>query len=262
MAGRVGRTVPDDGRPNVIFLPGGVLPAALAYEALLEELGDEVHGIAKELDVYRSETPPPGYALDVEVAGIQRCAEEVGFERFHLVGYSAGGASSLAFAAAQPDRLQSLALLEPAWAGNDELSAEETAVWEALRRLAELPPDQMMPAFIARQLRQGVDPPAPPQGPPPPWMSTRPAALRAVIEAFTSGELDLVALRDFHKPVYFALGGLSNPDYYERTAERLAAVFSDFTLEVFEDRHHFDPPHRVEPGRLASSLRTLWNRAG
>lgn len=51
------------------------------------------------------------------------------------------------------------------------------------------------------------------------------------------------------------------PDYYEKMAKRLAGVFSDFTLEVFEERHHFDPPHRIEPERLASSLRGLWARA-
>jgi hypothetical protein len=38
-------------------------------------------------------------------------------------------------------------------------------------------------------------------------------------------------------------------------------VFDDFTLEVFEERHHFDPPHRIKPERLAGSLRTLWKRA-
>ena len=35
----------------------------------------------------------------------------------------------------------------------------------------------------------------------------------------------------------------------------------DFELEVFEERHHFDPPHRIEPERLANSLQTLWRRA-
>jgi hypothetical protein len=44
-------------------------------------------------------------------------------------------------------------------------------------------------------------------------------------------------------------------------AVRLASVFSDFTLDVFADRHHFDPPHRVEPTRLAAALRDLWSRA-
>ncbi len=43
-------------------------------------------------------------------------------------------------------------------------------------------------------------------------------------------------------------------------AERLAGVFSDFRLEVFAARHHFDPPHRVEPERVAA-LRALWDSA-
>jgi hypothetical protein len=38
-------------------------------------------------------------------------------------------------------------------------------------------------------------------------------------------------------------------------------VFADFTIERFEDRHHFDPPHRIEPARVAASLRALWARA-
>jgi pimeloyl-ACP methyl ester carboxylesterase len=238
-----------------------VLPASLAYEALLEKLGDDANGVAKELEVYREDSPPAGYTLDVEVAGILDCAQEAGFERFHLVGYSGGGASSLAFAAAHPDRLKSLALLEPAWAGNEGLGPEEAAVWEEFRKIAELPADEMMPAFIAAQLRPGVEPPPPPPGPPPPWMSLRPAGLAAFINAFGSGELDLDALRRFEQPVYFALGGLSNPDYYGQTAERLSSIFSDYTLEVFEDRHHFDPPHRAEPARIAASLRALWEHA-
>ena len=114
------------------MLPGGVLPASLAYEALSKELGAEVHAVAKELEVYRDEAPPADYTLDVEVAGILRCADESGFDRFHLVGYSGGGASSLAFAAAHPGRLRSLALLEPAWAGNDDLSPEEATQFGAL----------------------------------------------------------------------------------------------------------------------------------
>lgn len=243
------------------MLPGGVLPASLAYEALLKELGDEVHAVAKELEVYGADSPPAGFTLDIEVAGILRCAEEVGFDRFHLVGYSAGGAASLACTAAHPNRLESLALLEPAWAGNENPSPEEAAVWTEFRRIAGLPPDQMMPAFMANQLRPGIEPPPPPPGPRPPWMSSRPAGLRAFISAFISGELDLDALRSFEQPVYFALNGLSNPDYYKRMADRLSSVFCDFTLEFFEQRHHFDPPHRAEPERMASSLRALWRRA-
>ena len=92
-------------------------------------------------------------------------------------------------------------------------------------------------------------------------MAKRPAGVRAFIDAFDNGELDLEALRAFDRPVYFALGGRSNPDYYGRMAERLAAIFPTFTLETFPERHHFDPPHRIEPERLSNSLLALWLRA-
>jgi hypothetical protein len=92
-------------------------------------------------------------------------------------------------------------------------------------------------------------------------MAKRPTGLRAIMAAFDNGELDLEALRAFDKPLYFAVGGRSNPDYFGRMAERLATIFPDFTIETFPERHHFDPPHRVEPERLSSSLLALWERA-
>jgi pimeloyl-ACP methyl ester carboxylesterase len=196
-----------------------------------------------------------------EIDGVLRTARDAGFDRFQLVGYSGGGASSVAFAARHPERLRSLALIEPAWIGNDGLSPEEEAVRREFERMMSLPPGQMMPAFVAVQLAPGVQRPPPPPGPPPPWMATRPAGLRAFTSAFRSATLDVDRLRHFERPVYFALGGRSNPDYYGRTSERARGIFPDFTLDVFEKRHHFDPPHRIEPERTARALRTHWARA-
>jgi pimeloyl-ACP methyl ester carboxylesterase len=245
---------------EAILLPGGVMPADLAYGPLLEALGDDVEAIAKDLEVYAGPEPPPGYTLDDEIAGVVRTARDAGFDRFHLVGYSGGGASSLAFAAKHPERLLSLALIEPAWMGNDDLSPEEQVVWREFDRIATLPSEEMMPAFVAMQLAPGVEAPPPP-GPPPPWMATRPTGLRALIETFRSSTLDLDCLRAFEQPVYFALGGRSNPHYYGQMAERARAIFPNFTLEVFDERHHFDPPHRIEPERTARALRAHWARA-
>jgi pimeloyl-ACP methyl ester carboxylesterase len=247
-------------RFEVVLLPGGVLPAEPAYAALLQVLGDTVEAVAKDLELYSTDRPPPSYKLETEIAGILREADTHRFGRFHLVGYSGGGASSLAFAARHGDRLRSLALLEPAWAGNERTPAED-ALAERFRALKQLPPDRFMAGFVGLQLAPGVKPPPPPAGAPPPWMAKRPAGLRAFINALDDGDLDLDALRAFDRPVYFALGGRSNPDYYARMAERLDAIFPDFTLETFPDRHHFDPPHRIEPDRLASSLLAHWQRA-
>ena len=246
---------------QAILLPGGVMPADLAYGALVDALGEDVEVVATELEVYSGPEPPPGYTLDNEVEGILRTAGEAGFVRFHLVGYSAGGASSLAFAAKHPERLLSLALLEPAWMGNDDLSAEERAVWDEVERIATLPHEQMMPAFVRVQLAPGVEAPPPPPGPPAPWMATRPAGLRTFMQTFKSSTLDLESLRAFERPVYFAVGSRSNPDYYGRMAERARKIFPDFTLDVFDERHHFDPPHRIEPERTARALRAHWARA-
>ncbi len=246
---------------RVILLPGSVLPAELAYSSLIRELGVGVDAVAKDLEVYATDEPPEDYTLDLEVAAVLREAEGRGWERFHLAGYSGGGAAALAFTARHPARLLSLALLEPAWAGNWDLSPEERALWQEYERLEDLPPQQFMEAFVHLQVRQGVAPPSPPSGDPPSWMAKRPAGIGAFMQAFKTYELDTGALERFSRPVYFALGGLSNPDQFGEIAKRLARVFPDFELEVFEERHHFDPPHRIEPERLANSLRAVWRRA-
>jgi pimeloyl-ACP methyl ester carboxylesterase len=246
---------------RVILLPGIMLPAGAAYGALIAALGPDVDAVARDLEVYAAPEPPEHYSLDAEVAGVVREADGRGWERFHLVGYSGGGAASLAFASAQPGRLASLALLEPAWAGHWNLSSRERELWLEFERLEELPPEEFMPAFVRLGLRPGVPLPAPPPGDAPPWMAKRPAGIRAINRAFKRGDIDRAALSRFDRPVYFALGALSNPDQYEEIAKRLSRVFSDFELEVFEELHHFDPPHRIEPERLAKSLKTLWRRA-
>ena len=243
-----------------MLLPGSILPAEPAYAALLDVLGDSADAVAKDLELYADDEPPPDYALDREVDGIARAADEQGFGRFHLVGYSGGGAAALAFAAERGDRLLSLALLEPAWAGN-ERTPEEDALYERLRALDRLPSEERMAGFTRLQLAPGVEPPPRPDGPPPPWMAKRPAGVRALVRAFEQVDLDLDRLRRFRQPVLFVLGGRSNPDYFAQIAGRLAVVFPDFAVETFPERHHFDPPHRAEPERLAGLLVELWLRA-
>ena len=246
---------------RVILLPGSVLPAELAYGSLIEALGADADAVAKDLEVYAPSEPPEDYSLDLEVAGVLREADERGWERFHLIGYSGGGAAALAFAATHPERLSSLGLLESAWAGNWDLSPAERSLWREFERLEGLGPEQFMGAFVRLGLRPGVEPPPRPPGEPPPWMAKRPAGIGAFLRTFKSYDLDRSALERFRRPVYFPLGGLSNPDQYGEIAKRLGRVFSDFELEVFEERHHFDPPHRIEPERLASSLKAVWRRA-
>ncbi|WP_455833599.1 alpha/beta fold hydrolase [Pseudarthrobacter siccitolerans] len=247
---------------RAILLPGAVLPAHLAYKALNEALGPDVQAVAKELELYKTDEPPAGWTLDTEIGGVLREADDQGWQTFHLVGYSGGGAAALALAAKHPERLQSLALLEPAWAGNWDWSpayAEHRLHYETL---AALPSEEFMPAFMRLGVRPDVVLPPQEPGPPPPWMALRPAGIRAFLRTFRDYDLDRSRLAAFTQPVFFALGGLSHPDDYGEIAARLSRVFfPDFHLEVFPHRHHFDPPHRAEPERLAVGLLRHWASA-
>jgi len=244
----------------VVLLPGSVLPADLAYGGLVAALGDRADCCVKDLELYAEPVPPLDYALSTEVAGVLRAADARGWDRFHVVGYSGGGAAALALAEQHPDRLLSLGLLEPAWAGHWDWSPGAVALWNEYLTLEELPPDEFMAAFRVLNVRAGVALPEVP-GPPPPWMAQRPAGIRAIMHAFRTEDLSKEALARFAQPVYYALGALSNEYQFADIARRLDLVFPDFTLEVFPDRHHFDPPHRTEPDRLAASLLAVWDRA-
>lgn len=187
-------------------------------------------------------------------------AERRGWDRFHLVGYSAGASAALACAAEEPDRLLSLALLEPAWAGGWEWSPAHRELWQRYHELLHLPPEQMMPAFMRLQVRPEVELSAP-EGPDSALDGSTPTR-----DPRPAGRLRRVRPRPCC-PGLVRCAGLLRPGRPEQpgpvaeVADRLGQVFADFTLEVFSERHHFDPPHRVEPTRLARSLRAIWTRS-
>jgi pimeloyl-ACP methyl ester carboxylesterase len=247
-------------RFNAVLLPGGVLPAKYAYPDLIEALGSDVDARYKELELYADEEVPASWGLDVEVDAIGRFADQSDFERFHLVGYSGGGSCALAFCASHPEPLLSLTLSEPAWGGNEGWSDEERESWHRMDEIMALPPEDMMSAFM--QSGPATDEPAEDDDEPPPaWFARRPAGLKALHKAFMSYDLDLERLRSFDRPVLYVTGGKSNPVENEPIVERLAGVFPDFTREIYEERHHFDPPHRAEPERFAQSLKQFWAQA-
>jgi hypothetical protein len=62
-------------RIRAILLPGAVLPAQPAYEALIDALGPDVEAVAKDLELYADDEPPPGWSLDTEIDGVLREAD-------------------------------------------------------------------------------------------------------------------------------------------------------------------------------------------
>ena len=245
---------------SVVFLPGGIMPAAIQYAQLLGILKERVRPLLKDLEVYAGAVPSPDYDLGLEVEGLKKASEDAGFQNFHLVGYSGGGAIALAFIATYPQKVESLALFEPAEIPSPAWFQQEADHITKMKRVMSLPPDEQMQEFVRLHLRPDVPPPPPPPGAPPPWMVTRPAGLQALSTALYNSKFTLAQFKQFHKPVYLAIGSLSNP-IEERKAELLVTLFPNFEVEIYRGRHHFDPPQRAEPERFAHALNALWARA-
>jgi len=255
----VNRDAAHDGPATIdlVLLPGIVLPAAIRYRDLLEHL-DGVNTVVKELEIYREPQPSNTHSIADEVEGLARAAAGAGFDRFHVYGHSGGGAVALAFAAAYPGRLLSLALDEPASDFTDECNA--TYGWEEFDRASALPPAAALRAFLALQVASGVQLPPPPDAPPPPWMSARPAGILAFIRAIRAHRVEPGAYGRFTAPVYFSRGSLTHPRW-ELMEERLSTLFPRFSSEVFEGLHHLNTSHQAQPARVAARLRALWRLA-
>lgn len=243
--------------PDVILLPGIIAPAAVRYAPLLDQL-DGVNAFPKDLEIYARDEPPPDYAIETEIAGITATADGAGFARFHLYGHSGGGACALAFAAAHPERLLSLAVDEPATdfsdADRSDPHFDEIAAAEAR------PGPEAVVAFLRLQLAPGVEPPPRPEGEPPPWMATRPAGIRAFSQAIARHRVDPSRYAAFSVPVLYTHGSLSHPRWTVMR-DRLAGRFPDFSSKLFEGLHHLNTSHQAEPERTAALLRALWGRA-
>lgn len=240
----------------LILLPGGLMPGQLRYAPLIEALGPGVAVVIKDLEVYAGPFIPERYSVDTEVEGISHKADEVGFDHFHLYGYSGGGAFALAYVAIHPERVLSLALDEPA----TDFSQEATSAIAALaERMSHLSPEEGMREFVRFSLRPGVELPQAPAGPPPPWMANRSAGLEVMQSAFLAYQLDPERRRKFEGPVYYSYGSLS-AESWEQMRDRLAKFFPDFTSELYEGLHGFNTSHVAEPERVAAALRRLWSR--
>ena len=249
-------TGPSALRFPVILLPGIIAPAELRFARLLEALGDDVDAVPKDLEVYGGPTvPPPGFSLDMEIDGITRVADEHGFGRFHLYGHSGGGACALAFTAVYPERVLTLALDEPA---TDFSPQDLREIKEVFLPMLELPPDQQLPAFLRAQMREGVEPPPPREGPPPSWMADRPAGVAAFVRTLSEADVPVERLKAFDRPVYYSHNSLSN-ETWDRRAKRLGELFPNMTVELYEGLSHLNSSHAAEPERVAAALRRLWD---
>lgn len=246
-------------RPQVVCIPGSVAPAAQRYRPLVEAAGEAADLHLKDLEVYRDDAPPAGYSIDEELDAIDRFADDRHLSRFHLLGYSAGGFISLAYAGTRPQRLLSLGLFEPARLPG-ELSEKELAFFSLLEsRLKGLEGPEFMATFVRNQVKPGVQL-APPAGPPTPEMKKRPAGIAALIRSFEAYPFDRDRFRSVEFPVYYGYGDLSHEEQALKPGI-LAQLVGDIHVHRFPGVHHFVPPEEIYTREHVDALIAMWHAA-
>jgi pimeloyl-ACP methyl ester carboxylesterase len=234
-----------------VFIPGLVMPASLRYKPLIRALGEGAGLIAQDMAVVGA---GPGYSMRTEIDALEEVRQAHRLERFHLYGHSAGGAVALAYVAAHPDRVISLALDEPSTDFSDEDLAWPG--WAQMRGIREMSFTDGMTMF--RRLQVGPMVPAALPAEPPAWMSVGPERVAAFSRAVADHRIAAQRYSRFPGLVRFTYGSLSHPRFGD-IRDRLARAFPRFSSERIEALHHLRSEHQAMPDAVARSLRSLWS---
>lgn len=239
-----------------VLLPGLVMPADLRYAPLARALGGARALFPRDMAVADPSLDPRAYTIRDEVDALDAFRAERGLERIHLYGHSAGGAIALAYVAAHPGRVASLALDEPATDFSEtDLARPE---WEEMERVGALPFAEGMLLFRRLQVGPRVSAALPTD--PPPWMAAGPPRVAAFSRAVRRHPLPLSTYRRFRGPVHYSIGTLTN-GRFEDTRTRLRTVFTGMEVERYDDLHHLHSGHQAVPERVAATLERFWGSA-
>ena len=245
--------------PHRAICLNGVTPADVTYRPFALALGTDAELRLKDLEGYATDFPTD-YNLDTEVLGISRLAMDAKWERFHLVGYSGGGSVALAFAAAHPESVVSLSLIEPVFVGNDaSWSDEYSAFLGSLDEALSAPLATRPAAFFRALTAPGRPPPPQPLGGQPDWLIPRSERQGRMWPRWRDTERGPQRLVAGGRSVYVAVGGRSR-SAFQLIARWLADQSPGAIVEIYEERSHFDPPHVAEAERFALAVRENWER--
>ncbi len=258
------------GAPRVLALHGW-LDNAASFVPLQQHLpGIELAALDLPGHGASAHLPPAGeYTLPSTARAVFAAADALGWERFVLLGHSLGGAVASVMAAAMPERIQRLAVIESLGAlTEDEADSGRrlrdafragTAPRRPLRRFRD--PAIALKARVAAGgieesaarllVERGIAPARGGDGPPGfTWRSdprlTRPTAVR-----MTEGQVHSI-LRAIECPVRVVYANPPQPYFPEAQRQARYACLRDASLVTLEGGHHL---HMEQPERVADELR-------
>ena len=142
VAGGELRVVEWPGDGPVVLAAHGITANALSWAPVAERLGGRVRLVAPDLrGRARSNHLPGPYGMAAHAADLIAVADHLGLDRVALAGHSMGGFVVASTAAAYPDRISSVLLVDgglalPVPAGLDVDAALHAVIGPAMRRLA------------------------------------------------------------------------------------------------------------------------------
>jgi pimeloyl-ACP methyl ester carboxylesterase len=204
------------GSGDPIVLVPGILSGWVSWIPHAERLSStrtvvRVQPIHSEL-ANRGELPPPGFDWKTERDSLLATIDDLGLERADFAGWSGGGRSLIEFAAAYPNRVRTLTLVEPAayWvleqSGRDEVQDWDV---EFSKRLAGRPvTEEELVEFLGAA---GMAGPVPLKDMPqwPVWLQNRNALASDLVLAYPDRKLE--ELRAFDRPVLLVYGDATEP---------------------------------------------------
>ena len=216
-------------------------------------IGDRADVAATGLQVWTHARDEP-HDLAVEVSAIWRLADEREWPVVDLFGFSAGATVALASALERPERVRTLALLEPASTGDDEWSVVDAARRRDLAELRGLPVEARPEAFNRLVLHPGE--PLPRTIAPAAVWDFRNDLIEDALAAtgFTSGDLSKL-----DQPT-LVLTGDRSATWFASVAERLVEVMPHARAVTIPGLSHLNTASAAPA--IAELLLDLWKHTG
>lgn len=164
---------PEKGIP-IVLLPGG-LSGWISWKPHAEVLSKDHRVIRVQLlnmaAAERNQTPAKGYSLRSESEALKNTLDKLNIQKVNLVGWSHGGEVSLDFALNNPDRINTMTLIEPAayWVARayGQFEDEQRQFFEFIKGIHPPVTEEDLIKFLKWNglVPSGVDPKSLPQWP-------------------------------------------------------------------------------------------------
>ena len=146
---------------SLLILHGWIGTSSWMFQHVLPELGRRYHTIAPDLPGFgRSQTLEEAPSIDGYREFVRQLADELGIDRFHLVGVSVGGTVALNFAHRSPERVLRLVVQGPVYRATD-LPRRFRLTYDLLGRIPVItdliPKTPIKWWFFVRRLDMGRD---------------------------------------------------------------------------------------------------------